>query len=108
MGIKLGPPPGSSLFTKKDLEHKLHIQHKNTRHDAVDIILAYQAEIDKFNDNFWRNECCTKGIFDPSGTLIQRVTYNQHKYDNGKKKMEADELTRRIHNLKQRKPKDGE
>lgn len=97
----------AQVITKKDLEHKLHIQHKNDRYDAIEIINEYQLEVSNHNEELWR-KCIHSPIFDPGGGMIKSGYVDRDKYDYNKKKFDPNELIRRIMNMKQRKPKEGE
>lgn len=92
---------------KKNLEHKLHIQHRNTRHDVIDIVNEYNNEIVNHNDDL-RKRCTTPPTFNNQGDFISYAKFDSNTYEFMKKKFDPDELTKRIMNMKQRKPKDGE
>jgi hypothetical protein len=85
-------------ISKKTLEHKLHIQHKNDRYDVIDIISEYFREI--YIENEQLKVRCTESI----PNLAFGCTFNQQRYDSQKKIPNESELTRRIMNMKQRKP----
>lgn len=99
-------PNMGTIITKKDLEHKLHIQHRNDRYDACNIVTEYFNEIEKQNKELM-NRCITPPSKDDTFPWLTG-SFNQRMYDANRKFPNMEELSRRIMNMKQRKPKDGE
>lgn len=92
---------------KKDLIHKLHIQHRNTKHDIIEIISKYFAEIESHNEDLIK-KFSTPTIWNDKGEPIKVGTFNDYGFLNSKKLANVDELSRLIMNVKQRKPKNNE
>lgn len=94
------------VLDKKTLEHKLHIQHRNTRHDACDIVNNYFNEIQTENDKIWSD--ILKKSLNPDDVFGLRLFNIDKAYAEKKRFPKQSELNHLLMNLKQRKPQTGE